>query len=84
MRVALSMQFAGAIGNLVDRIFRGPVTDFISVGDFPVFNIADSSITVGVGLLLLTFWLSERKESSTEENTITVSGDASDNNAGDQ
>jgi signal peptidase II len=84
MRVALSMQFAGAIGNLVDRIFRGPVTDFISVGDFPVFNIADSSITVGVGLLLLTFWLSERKESSTEENTITVSGNASDNNAGDQ
>lgn len=84
MRVALSMQFAGAIGNLVDRVFRGPVTDFISVGDFPVFNIADSSITVGVGLLLLTFWLSERKERTLEENSITVAGDVSDNNAGEQ
>jgi len=84
MRVALSMQFAGAIGNLVDRIFRGPVTDFISVGDFPVFNVADSSITVGVGLLLLTFWLSERKERSTEKNPITVASDVSENNAGEQ
>lgn len=84
MRVALSMQFAGAIGNLVDRIFRGPVTDFISVGDFPVFNIADSSITVGVGLLLLTFWLSERKEKSTEKTSITDAGDAYENNAGEQ
>ena len=84
MRVALSMQFAGAIGNLVDRVFRGPVTDFISVGDFPVFNIADSSITVGVGLLLLTFWLSERKERTLEENSITAAGDVSDNNAGEQ
>ena len=62
MRVAISMQLGGAIGNLIDRIRFGPVTDFISVGTFPVFNIADSSITVGVGLLILALWLVEQRE----------------------
>jgi signal peptidase II len=47
---------------LIDRIRFGPVTDFISVGSFPVFNIADSSITVGVGLLILALWLAEQRE----------------------
>jgi len=62
MRVAMSMQLAGALGNLIDRILFGPVTDFISVGTFPVFNIADSSITVGTGLLILALLLYERKQ----------------------
>jgi signal peptidase II len=62
MRVALSMQMAGALGNLIDRIVFGPVTDFISVSTFAVFNIADSSITVGTVLLILAVWLAERKE----------------------
>ncbi|MBG0787074.1 MAG: signal peptidase II [Anaerolineaceae bacterium] len=61
-RVALSMQMAGALGNLIDRLAFGPVTDFISVGTFAVFNIADSSITVGTALLILSLWLEERKE----------------------
>lgn len=61
-RVALSMQMAGALGNLIDRIAFGPVTDFISVSTFAVFNIADSCITVGTGLLILSLWLEERKE----------------------
>lgn len=42
----------GALGNIVDRSFDGFVTDFIRVGWFPVFNVADSMITVGVALLL--------------------------------
>lgn len=62
MRVAMSMQLAGALGNLIDRIRFGPVTDFISVGTFPVFNIADSSITVGTGLLILALLLYEQKQ----------------------
>jgi signal peptidase II len=40
----------------------GRVTDFISVGSFPVFNVADSGITVGVIVLLLGVWLKEREE----------------------
>jgi lipoprotein signal peptidase len=47
---------------LIDRIVFGYVTDFISVGNFAVFNIADSSITVGVGVLLLGIWIQERRQ----------------------
>lgn len=61
MRIALAMQLGGALGNLIDRILFGPVTDFISVGNFAVFNIADASITIGVALLILALWINERK-----------------------
>lgn len=62
LKVAMGLQLAGASGNLVDRLMRGKVTDFISVGVFPVFNIADASISVGVAVLLLGVWLNERRE----------------------
>lgn len=63
LRLGLSMQLAGAAGNLISRLtLDGEVTDFIAVGKFPVFNVADSSITVGTGILLLGIWLSERRE----------------------
>jgi signal peptidase II len=61
LRMALSMQLAGAIGNLLDRLTQDwRVTDFISVGSFPVFNIADASISVGTAVLLLGVYLQER------------------------
>ena len=61
LRVALSMQMGGAIGNLLDRLTQnGRVTDFISIGTFPVFNIADASISVGTAVLLLGVFLQER------------------------
>ncbi len=60
-RLALSLQMAGAAGNLIDRLYRGYVTDFISVGRFPVFNVADSCITLGVVVLLIGMWIEERK-----------------------
>ena len=63
MRLALAMQFSGAIGNLIDRLrFNGQVTDFISAGNFAVFNIADSCITVGTAILLLGVFLTERAQ----------------------
>ena len=62
LRLALSLQLAGAVGNLISRIQVGHVTDFISVGSFPVFNVADSSITIGVAVLLIGIWYQERKE----------------------
>ena len=62
-RLALSLQLSGALGNLISRLtFDGKVTDFISVGTFPVFNIADSAITVGTAILILGVWLKERAE----------------------
>jgi len=59
IRVALGMQLGGAIGNLIDRVRMGEVTDFIDVGRFPTFNVADSSISVSVAAVLLFFALQE-------------------------
>lgn len=55
LRIALPMQLGGAAGNLIDRLLHdGRVTDFISLGRFPVFNVADASISIGVAVLLLS------------------------------
>ncbi len=62
LRVALVMMMGGAVGNLIDRIMQGTVTDFISVGTFAVFNVADASISVGTVVLILAVWIGERKE----------------------
>ena len=63
LRLAMGILLGGSLGNLVDRLtFAGQVTDFISVGNFAVFNVADGSITVGVILLVLTAWISDRAE----------------------
>jgi signal peptidase II len=60
-RLALGLQLAGAAGNLIDRLTQGgKVTDFISIGTFPVFNVADSAISVGTAVLILGVWLNER------------------------
>jgi signal peptidase II len=57
MAVALSLVLGGAIGNLIDRVAYGYVIDFLDVyyqdWHWPAFNIADSAICIGVGLMLL-------------------------------
>jgi signal peptidase II len=60
VRLSMGMLLGGAIGNLIDRFRQGYVTDFISVGKFPVLNIADASISVGVALLFIGMWLQEK------------------------
>jgi signal peptidase II len=62
IRVAMAMMLGGALGNLVDRLTRGTVTDFVSVGTFAVFNVADACISVGTAILILAVWISERKQ----------------------
>lgn len=52
-RVALILALAGALGNYTDRLFRGYVVDFIHVPFWPVFNVADAYLVVGMGLLLV-------------------------------
>lgn len=71
MSIAFALILGGAIGNLVDRILKGEVVDFLHFQfgsyQFPIFNIADSSIVIGVALLLiLTFFTAEQKESFSE------------------
>jgi len=62
---AISLVLGGAIGNLIDRALYGQVTDFIQVYYsnyyFPAFNIADSAITLGAGLLILDMFLESRR-----------------------
>ena len=61
VRVCLAIMLGGAVGNLIDRFTQGYVLDFIAVGNFPVFNVADSCVTVGVGLLILALLLEDKK-----------------------
>lgn len=64
LRVAMGLQLGGAIGNLIDRLSRGYVTDFVSLGGFPVFNVADASISVGVAVLILGIWIQDWRSKS--------------------
>lgn len=66
MRVSLSLMLGGAIGNLIDQFMLGFVTDFIAVGKFPIFNVADSCVTIGVGLMLLDMLIKEKNGSKTD------------------
>ena len=68
LRLALAMQMGGALGNLVDRLlFDGVVTDWISVATFAVFNVADASITVGTGVMLIGVWIMEKREKEADK-----------------
>ncbi len=64
VEVALSLILGGALGNMIDRARLGEVIDFIDVhwynNHWPAFNVADSAITIGVGLLLLDMFLKEK------------------------
>jgi signal peptidase II len=64
LRFAIGLQLGGAFGNLIDRVRNGEVVDFIDVGPWPIFNLADSSIVVGIFILMATFLLT--KESKDE------------------
>ena len=77
LKLAMSLQLAGASGNLIDRLMMGKVTDFISVGTFPVLNLADASITVGVFVLLLGVWYKERQEKKKAAELLPVDSDQS-------
>jgi len=64
LKAAIAFILGGAIGNLIDRALAGQVTDFIQVYYatyyFPAFNIADSAITLGAGLLILDMFLNRK------------------------
>lgn len=64
MEVALGLMFAGALGNLFDRVVFGAVVDFIDFRliNFAIFNIADSAIVIGVALFALDILLEQKRE----------------------
>ena len=58
--VSLGLVIGGSVSNLVDRVRLGHVTDFLDLRFWPAFNLADSFIVVGVGILLLTLVAADR------------------------
>lgn len=61
--VTIGLLLGGAFGNLIDRVVAGRVTDFMDVGPWPIFNIADSAVVVGITLLIANMVLFEGRES---------------------
>ncbi|MBQ0139790.1 MAG: signal peptidase II [Kurthia sp.] len=67
-QASLMMLLGGAIGNFIDRLFRGEVVDFVSVlipvinYDFPIFNVADAALTLGVIMLVIYILFDMQKE----------------------
>ena len=56
MQLAIGLFLGGTIGNLIDRVSIGAVTDFLDFRIWPVFNIADSAVTISVILLIILLW----------------------------
>lgn len=71
MKLSLTLLFAGAFGNAIDRVFRGFVVDFISTAfmEFPVFNVADISIVFGAILLMIYMIFFDKEEENGEDSS---------------
>ncbi|TVY09579.1 signal peptidase II [Paenibacillus cremeus] len=86
--VALSLLLGGALGNFIDRAFFGEVVDFLQLRfqfnlfgkavdyTYPIFNLADSAICIGVALIFLDSFLNWRREAKQNGRTTLESGDA--------
>lgn len=87
--VGVGLVIGGALGNVVDRLFRGDawfrgaVVDFIDLQWFPVFNIADVAINIGAGLLILGAIVGARREAAENAADIGDDVDAGDEPSGD-
>lgn len=71
LRLSLGLQIGGATGNLVDRLRLGHVTDFMDVGAWPVFNLADASIITGLVILAWIFLVADPSE---KNNSVALGG----------
>lgn len=62
--ISLALMLGGAVGNFIDRVFRQEVVDFVHTYiinySFPIFNIADAALTIGVGFLIIYMFLEEK------------------------
>ena len=78
LRLSLGLQLGGAAGNLLDRLRMGHVTDFVDVGSWPIFNVADASIVVGLLLLAWMFISAEttKKQVAVSAGTLEHSNEA--------
>ncbi|KFZ43645.1 peptidase A8 [Anoxybacillus sp. KU2-6(11)] len=63
--IALGLMLGGALGNFIDRVFRKEVVDFVHTYifnySFPIFNVADAALTIGVALMFIYTWTEEKQ-----------------------
>ena len=71
LRFALGLQLGGALGNLLDRLQQGYVTDFVDVGAWPIFNVADSAISIGM-VLMVWYFVTTKDERTAEDSVATA------------
>ena len=64
LEISTGLIIAGALGNLIDRIVKGSVTDFIDFHFFPIFNVADIAVTCGVFLIAVFIFKDENKSTN--------------------
>ena len=74
LRLSLGLQLGGAAGNLLDRVLLGRVTDFLDVGAWPIFNVADASIVTGLVLLGWIFVTGGREAKREEPGIVLEAG----------
>lgn len=67
-RTAAALILGGTAGNIIDRLQYGTVTDFINVQIWPIFNVADSAITLAAILLIVIVWKEEKEEKYQNKN----------------
>ena len=73
IQVALGLQLGGVLGNLVDRLTRGYVVDFIDFHFWPVFNVADSSVFIG-GIILAYYFLFKMENEAPQSQELEAEG----------
>ena len=74
VRLSLGMLLGGALGNLVDRLRAGEVTDFIELGFWPVFNLADASIVIGIVIMVCSLLFTKKGAAETPGGTLSGYG----------
>ncbi len=65
VQISLGLQLGGALGNMWDRVQHGYVVDFVDIGFWPIFNVADISIMIGVTILAIWLWQEDEKQQDT-------------------
>lgn len=82
LRLSMALVLGGAVGNLVDRLYQGYVTDFISLFNFPVFNLADLSVLTGFILLFVDLWRQEQRKKSGQDSAAPGEGSGNEEKSG--
>ena len=84
IKLSMGLMMAGALGNLTDRVFRDHVVDFMDVGPFWIFNIADASISTGLAVLAISVLFFDQSAPAAATEPAAVAADDAEASHDDQ